>query len=135
MLLSLAGRRRGTGTGTRLDGLVGQVSPSGFTTRAAEVHTGRPVLIFTAVVSLATGILFGIAPAFSSSSNVAESIKQGAGRGTTNRGGQRLRSLLVVSQVAVSFVLLIGAGLMIRSFLKLEQVNPGSSRTICWRCE
>jgi hypothetical protein len=81
-----------------------------FTTRAAEVHMDAPVLIFTAVVSLATGILFGIAPAFSSSSNVAESIKQGAGRGTTNRGGQRLRSLLVVSQVAVSFVLLIGAG-------------------------
>jgi len=124
MLLSLAGGAAGLALAPAAMALLVKFAER-FTTRAAEVHMDAPVLIFTAVVSLATGILFGIAPAFSSSSNVAESIKQGAGRGTTNRGGQRLRSLLVVSQVAVSFVLLIGAGLMIRSFLKLEQVNPG----------
>jgi predicted permease len=124
MLLSLAGGIAGLALAPAAMTLLVKFAER-FTTRAAEVHMDAPVLIFTAVVSLATGILFGIAPAFSSSSNVAESIKQGAGRGTTNRGGQRLRSLLVVSQVAVSFVLLIGAGLMIRSFLKLEQVNPG----------
>jgi predicted permease len=124
MLLALAGGAAGLALAPSAMAILVKFAER-FTTRAAEVHLDAPVLIFTALVSLATGLIFGIAPAFTSSSNVAESIKQGAGRGTTNRGGQRLRALLVVSQVAVSFVLLIGAGLMIRSFLRLEQVNPG----------
>ncbi len=96
-----------------------------FTTRAAEIRVDGPVLLFTAAISLATGLLFGMAPAFSSGSGVADALRQGNGRTTTSRSGRHLRGLLVVSQVAVSFVLLIGAGLMIRSFLRLQQVNPG----------
>ncbi len=96
-----------------------------FTTRAAEVSIDAPVLAFTFLVSIVTGILFGLAPAFSSGQQVGDALKQGIGRATTTRARQRLRSALVIGQVAVSFILLIGAGLMIRSFVKLQQVNPG----------
>jgi putative ABC transport system permease protein len=70
-------------------------------------------------------LLFGFAPAFSSGRNIGDAMKQGGGRTTSNRARQSLRAALVIAQVAVSFMLLIGAGLMIRSFAKLEQVNPG----------
>jgi putative ABC transport system permease protein len=93
-----------------------------YSTRAAEVHMDAPVLLFTLAVAVGTGVVFGLAPAFSSSKRAGEALKQGV-RG--NSGRQTLRSALVVAQVAVSFTLLIGAGLMLRSFLKLSQVNPG----------
>ncbi|MEP6539063.1 MAG: ABC transporter permease [Bryobacteraceae bacterium] len=96
-----------------------------FTTRAAEVTIDGPVLLFTFFISLVTGVLFGLAPAFSSGRHVSESLKMGSGRTTSSRGRQYLRSGLVIGQVAVSFMLLIGAGLMIRSFLKLQEVDPG----------
>jgi len=98
-----------------------------FTTRATEVRIDGTVLLFTALVSIGTGLLFGLAPAFSSGQNAAEALKQGSGRSTASRGRRRLRAGLVMAQVAVSFMLLIGAGLMIRSFAKLQQVNPGFS--------
>lgn len=84
-------------------------------------------MIFTALISIGTGLLFGLAPVFSSGQNAAEALKQGSGRTTSGRGRRRLRGALVIAQVAVSFMLLIGAGLMIRSFAKLQQVNPGFS--------
>jgi len=96
-----------------------------FTTRSAEVHIDLPVLLFALLMSLATGILFGLAPAFSSAQWVSEAFKQAGGRITSSRSRHRMRALLVVAQVAVSFVLLIGAGLMIRSFMKIQQVTPG----------
>jgi len=96
-----------------------------FTTRAAEVRIDGTVLLFTVLVSLATGLIFGLAPAFSTGQNAGDALKQGGGRTTTSPGRRRLRAGLVVAQVAVSFMLLIGAGLMIRSFAKLQQVNPG----------
>src|SRR5207244_2559040 len=95
-----------------------------YTTRAAEVHIDAPVLLFTLLIAMGTGVLFGLAPAFSSSKRAAEALKQAGGRAAT-AGPQLLRSGLVVAQVAVSFTLLIGAGLMIRSFIKLSEVNPG----------
>jgi putative ABC transport system permease protein len=96
-----------------------------FTTRAAEIRVDTPVLLFAMLLSLLTGFLFGLAPAFSVGGNVNEALKQGGGRTSSGGDRQRLRSGLVIAQVAVSFMLLIGAGLMIRSFLRLQQVNPG----------
>jgi len=96
-----------------------------FTTRAVEVRIDTPVLLFTLLVSLATGILFGLAPAFSLGQKFGEALQ--GGRTTAGRGRQGLRYALLVAQVAVSFVLLIGAGLMVRSFLKLQRENPGFS--------
>jgi putative ABC transport system permease protein len=96
-----------------------------FTTRAAEIRLDQPILLFTLLVSIGTGLLFGLAPAFASGQHASEALKQGSGRTTASRGRRRLRGALVIAQVAVSFMLLIGAGLMIRSFIKLQQVNPG----------
>ena len=95
----------------------------GFTTRAAEVRVDLPVLFFALGVSLLAGILFGLAAA------LAPWQRNGAlhsgSRGTATRGRQRLRGGLVVAQVSASFILLIGAGLMMRSFLKLQHESPG----------
>ena len=98
-----------------------------FTTRANEVQIDGVVLAFALVVSIFSGLLFGFAPALSSRARVSDALKQGSGQTTSGRGRQRLRAALVVVQIAVSFVLLIGAGLMIRSFGKLLSVDPGFS--------
>ena len=84
------------------------------------------VLLFTVIVSILTGIFFGLAPALRfSRPDVNESLKDG-GRGlASDVGPVRLRGLFVVAQVAVSMVLLVGGGLMLRSFLKLLNVSPG----------
>ena len=96
-----------------------------FTTRAAEVRIDAPVLLFTLLVSLSTGILFGLAPTLSTRRWLSQAFQQAGARTTASRGRQALRSALVVAQVAVSVVLLAGAGLMIRSFSRLQQVTPG----------
>jgi putative ABC transport system permease protein len=98
-----------------------------FTTRANEVRVDPVVLLFTLVVSLVSGLLFGFVPALSSGKQVADALKQGSGQTTSSVGRQRLREGLVLLQVAVSFILLTGAGLMIRSFIKLAKVDPGFS--------
>jgi len=95
-----------------------------YTTRAAEVHMDAPVLLFTLAISIATGVLFGFAPALSSGAWFGSGAQQGS-RNTAGRARQRLRGALVIAQVAVSVILLAGAGLMIRSFAKLQSVNPG----------
>jgi putative ABC transport system permease protein len=77
------------------------------------------------LVSIVTGIVFGVGPALSSGHNPAEALNERSGHSTATRRGQKLRALLVVGQMAVSFMLLIGAGLLIRSFVKLQQVDPG----------
>jgi len=92
------------------------------------VSTGidAKVLGFTAAVAILTGIISGILPALHlSRANVNQALKQGLGRTGTDSGGNRTRNTLVVIEVALSLVLLIGAGLMIRSFQALSGVNPG----------
>jgi len=91
-----------------------------------EVGMDLKVLAFTAIVSVLTGVFAGILPAMHlSRANVNEALKQGLGRTDSDSGGKRTRSVLVVVEVALSLVLLIGAGLMIRSFQRLHAVNPG----------
>lgn len=93
--------------------------------RAGEIGLSWQVLAFTIGVSLLTGILFGLIPALQAGVvDVHETLKE-TGRGTSRR--QWLRSSLVVVEVATTMVLLIGAGLMIRSFYQLQKVNPGFS--------
>jgi putative ABC transport system permease protein len=96
-----------------------------FTSRAGEVAINGWVLLFTLAISVATGILFGCIPAFSSRLDLVTALKEGSNASTVKSGLLSMRSLLVVGQVAFSFMLLIGAGLLLRSFLKLQRVDPG----------
>jgi putative ABC transport system permease protein len=94
--------------------------------RFLEVGLDGWVLTFTLTISVVTGIVAGIVPAWrASKSNPNDALKQGLGRTGSDSGGNRTRSALVVSEVALSLMLLIGAGLMIRSLWKLHGVDPG----------
>ena len=94
--------------------------------QAREIAIDLKVLGFTLLVSLATGIIFGLAPAIQAVRfNQIETLKEGGRDAATGGSGKRLRSLLVMSEVAISLVLLIGAGLLINSFLRLRNVDPG----------
>jgi putative ABC transport system permease protein len=94
--------------------------------RSVAVGLDLRVLGFTALISVLTGIIAGVLPALRlTRADVNQALKQGLGRTDSDSGGHRTRSVLVVAEVALSLVLLIGAGLMIRSFQQLHGVNPG----------
>ncbi len=104
--------------------LILYVSPDAIP-RSREIGLDWKVLAFTVGISFLTGILFGLIPAIQAGDvDVHETLKE-SGRGTSGR--QWLRSSLVVVEVATTLVLLIGAGLLIRSFYLLQKVNPGFS--------
>ena len=92
----------------------------------AQIGLDARVLLFTLVVSVSTGLLFGLLPALGASRVSLVDALKGVGRGTGSAGGQgRIRSGLVIGELALALVLLVGAGLMIRSFTRLQAVDPG----------
>jgi putative ABC transport system permease protein len=94
--------------------------------RIDEIHLDSRVLAFTFFLSLTTGALFGLAPALQSSrADLNTTLKEGSRSGTASIAKSRTRAALVVSEIALSFMLLIGAGLLLRSFVLLEQVELG----------
>jgi predicted permease len=98
--------------------------------RLDAIGIDAAVLAFTFGVSVATGIIFGLAPAVRAARLDLNTALKSGGRSTQGDGGfgssrRRLRSLLVVSEVALSLMLLIGAGLLVRSFARLQDVSPG----------
>jgi len=92
----------------------------------AEVTLDAQVLAFTIVVAVIAGVLAGVLPAFRfTRGDVNEALKQGQSRGSSDASGANTRGILVVSEVALSLVLLVGAGLMIRTLIELSKVQPG----------
>jgi putative ABC transport system permease protein len=101
------------------------LTPSGLP-RLQEIGLHVPVFLWTLAISIVTGVLFGLAPAVQASRpDLNKALKESSGRnpGTFQRG--RLGNLLVVAEFAVALLLLVGAGLMIKSFFRLQQVDPG----------
>ncbi|HEV8042847.1 MAG TPA: ABC transporter permease [Bryobacteraceae bacterium] len=124
MLLGLLGGAAGLLIAYWLTQLMIQLSP-GDVPRLAEAHLNLPVLAFTLAISILTGVLFGLAPALQvSKADLNTDLKEGS-RGAAAFRRSRLRSLLVVAEVALSLVLLAGAGLLLRSFVKLRGVPLG----------
>jgi predicted permease len=99
--------------------------PAGFP-RAHEIHVNAPVFAFTFLVAILTGVLFGLAPALQASRIDPKRGLYECGRGSTGTvRQQRLRGALVIAEVSLACVLLIGAGLMLRSFLNQLNLDPG----------
>jgi putative ABC transport system permease protein len=125
VLLALVGGAAGVLVG--LWGIRGLVAlqPPDFP-RIADVRMDTAVLAFTLGVSLLTGIAFGLAPAFHASSADAHDVLQESGRsGAGGRRARRARRFIVTGEVALTLMLLVGAGLLLRSFQRVERVNPG----------
>jgi putative ABC transport system permease protein len=103
-----------------LTDFVGRLTP-----RAREIHIDSQVLLFTLTAALGTSIVFGTLSALFSRANITSSLKEGSAGTGSGHPQNRVRSALIVCQVAFSFMLLIGAGLMLRSLIKMQRVDPG----------
>ncbi len=124
VLMAVAGGALGIAlghAGTRI-----LVSLSTDALQSADLSIDPRVLLFTLAISLVSGVLFGIAPALQiSKSGVNAALREEARGSTGNRLRNRARSALVVAQIALSMVLLVASGLLIRSFLRLSSASPG----------
>jgi putative ABC transport system permease protein len=125
VLLSLVGGAFGTllaGVGVRALARLG----SRQIPRLSETALDARLLLFALAVSVTAGVLFGLAPAlFGSRTNLNAALREGGRSGTMSRSGRAMRQVLVAAQVALAVVVMIGSGLLIRSFERLRAVNPG----------
>ena len=93
--------------------------------RVQQIRVDSRVLTVTLVVSILTGIIFGLIPSFHIFKSDPNLVLKEGGRGSTTNLGRRLQGMFVVIEVALSLVLLIGAGLLLKNFYRLRQINPG----------
>jgi predicted permease len=125
LMLALAGGMLGLviaywGVGA-VRALVGDSVP-----RVDEIRVDPFVLGFTFVVSILAGLIFGLAPAWhGAKTNLQDALKDGGRGGSAGGGSRKLRGALVISEIALAVLLLVGAGLLIRSFRQLLEVSPG----------
>ena len=94
--------------------------------RLAEVNIDPTVLAITAIIAVGTGILFGLAPGLASAKpELTEALKEGGRGSTAGTRRNRLRNVMIVAEIALALMLLVGAGLLIKSFVRLQHVDPG----------
>jgi putative ABC transport system permease protein len=126
VLLAIAGGVAGIALGYAMMKLILLALPPYTMAREIVVQLNVSVMLFALAISLATGIIFGLAPALQAARPKLAAVMKEGGRGSSPGGARRrIRSVLVVAEVALAFVLLSGAGLLIRSFQQLMQVNAG----------
>jgi len=125
LLLSFLGGAFGLMLSFWLTTLLIAVSPAN-SPRFDEIRPDARVIVFTIALTVLTGLVFGLAPALQASrSDQSERLKEGLRGNAGGARGNRLRGLLLVAEIAMSFMLLVGAGLLIKSFLHLREVKPG----------
>ncbi|MBV8845858.1 MAG: ABC transporter permease, partial [Bryobacterales bacterium] len=125
LLLSIAGGLAGVALAYAGVNLLLKIAPEG-STAGIGAHLDPYVLLFTGATAVACGILFGLAPAWRASNTESNSVLKGSARSTTTGPArQRLRSVLVTVEAGLALVLLITAALFLRSFARLQNVNPG----------
>ncbi|MEJ7812233.1 MAG: ABC transporter permease [Gemmatimonadaceae bacterium] len=128
LVLALAGGALGVALaylGVRALGAVGAAELP----RASAIRIDAVVLLYALGVSTAAGLLFGLLPALRATSQNLQAMLRAGSRGSVGAGGQRLRSTLVVAEVALAVVLVVGAGLAAKSFARLLNVDPGFQPT------
>jgi len=124
VMLSLAGGLLGLGMAVWWSDLLVTLGKQNIP-RALQVGLDWRVMGFTLAVSVLTGIIFGLVPALhSSKTELTESLKEGS-RGSSEGGRNRIRGILVISELAIAVILLVGAGLLIQSLWRLQHVSPG----------
>ncbi|MFY9726461.1 MAG: ABC transporter permease [Bryobacteraceae bacterium] len=125
VLLALAGGALGVVLAAGAVSLVVRLGPANIP-RLTQIHADWRLLLFAVVLSCLTGIVFGMAPALQvTSGNLNQALVEGGRGGTVGRSSRMLRSGLVVLEIALALVVLIGAGLLARSFNRLRSVSPG----------
>jgi putative ABC transport system permease protein len=128
-LLSLAGAAAGVGLAEAGLRLLVVTNPDAIP-RTAEIAINGPVLLFTLAVAVLTGLVFGLAPLLHlTARGMNDSLKESGARTTAGAAKTRTRNALVVGEVALAVVLVVGAGLLLRSFWNLMQVDPGFDRS------
>jgi predicted permease len=108
-------------------GLLARLAPAGLP-RIEEISINPMVLVFTLAISVLTGLLFGLIPVVRFGTPRVAALKEGGRSASDAPGRHRARSALVMSEIALAFVLLIVSGLMIRTFIALREVDPGFVR-------
>lgn len=130
LLLSAGGGALGLGLAYVGLGVMKRTMPGGTIPPNLQVEMDGRVLLFVLALSVITGVLFGIVPAFKATrTDLTHSIKQGGGGASAGHSSRRFRGSLVVAEVALAFVLLTGAGLLIRSFFRMQTVDTGFDST------
>jgi putative ABC transport system permease protein len=125
LLLSVIGGGIGLMLSVWLTKLLVSISPPN-TPRFDEIRPDARVVAFTLGITVITGIIFGLAPALQAARlDLSGGLKEGGRTGSGGGRNTRLRSLMMVSEIALSFMLLVGAGLLIKSFVRLRDVSPG----------
>ena len=130
VLLSLCGGVLGIGIGYATMRYLNTLVPPNTLPREVVVNMDGRVLLFALALSALTGLVFGMAPALQATNpDLGNSMKEGGRGSTSGAARRRVRDVLVVAEVSLAFVLLVGSGLMMRSFFRLVSVDPGFDST------
>jgi putative ABC transport system permease protein len=130
VVISVCGGIVGVGVGYAMLKWIQSLIPPSTLPPAVDIGMDTSVLLFTLTVAVVTGLLFGVAPtAQTTNLSLVSALKEGGHRTTVGSPGRRMRGGLVVAEVALAFVLLVASGLLMRSFFKLLEIDPGFDAT------